>query len=222
VFDFLRRYRSELLLCLMVAEMLASPLADSDPHFGGILALLILVVIITAAIHMANKVIVRRIVIPLAGVWLIARAFEAFGDSRYTYAHLAPVAGLALSCAILWAIFERFRAIPQVTRSVISEAFISYLILAIAFFQIYWILNQLVDHAFNQDISASQTSTLLFFSMITLTTGGYGVIAPIDPYVRLVAAFESMIGIFYVAVVVARLVSSYRPRRQRRADKIDE
>jgi hypothetical protein len=30
--------------------------------------------------------------------------------------------------------------------------------------------------------------------------------------VRLVAALENMIGIFYVAVVVARLVSSYRAR----------
>jgi hypothetical protein len=50
--------------------------------------------------------------------------------------------------------------------------------------------------------------------MITLTSVGYGRIVPVNPYVRLVAAFESMIGIFFVAVVVARLVSSYyhRPR----------
>jgi voltage-gated potassium channel len=46
--------------------------------------------------------------------------------------------------------------------------------------------------------------------MVTLTSVGYGGIAPLNPYVRIVAALESMSGIFFVAVVVARLVSSYR------------
>jgi voltage-gated potassium channel len=47
--------------------------------------------------------------------------------------------------------------------------------------------------------------------MITLSSVGYGGILPLNPYVRLIAALESLIGIFYIAVVVARLVSSYRP-----------
>jgi ABC-type proline/glycine betaine transport system permease subunit len=68
----------------------------------------------------------------------------------------------------------------------------------------------MIDHPFNQVILPSQMSTLLYFSMITLTSLGYGGILPIDPYVRLVAAFEGMIGIFYIAVIVARLVVSYR------------
>jgi Ion channel len=61
----------------------------------------------------------------------------------------------------------------------------------------------------------SQSSTLLYFSMITLSSVGYGGIVPVNPYVRFTAALESMIGIFYIAVVVARLVSSYRPARHR-------
>ena len=46
--------------------------------------------------------------------------------------------------------------------------------------------------------------------MITLSSVGYGGIVPVNPYLRLICALESMAGIFYVAVVVARLVSSYR------------
>jgi hypothetical protein len=48
-----------------------------------------------------------------------------------------------------------------------------------------------------------------YFSLVTIGTVGYGVIAPINPYVRMVAAFEAITGIFYIAVVVARLVSAY-------------
>jgi hypothetical protein len=213
--DFLKKYRSELLMCALIAQILASPLADKSPYFGGALALCLLVFLAVGVSYMANKRIVRLVVIPFAAIWLIARALEAFGDSRHLYAHLAPVAGLGLSCAILWAIFDRFGSVPRVTSSVISEAFISYLVVAIAFSQVYWILNRTLDNPFNQIIPPSQSSTLLYFSMITLSSVGYGGIVPVNPYVRFTAALESMIGIFYIAVVVARLVSSYRPARHR-------
>jgi hypothetical protein len=115
-----------------------------------------------------------------------------------------------LSCTVLWVILNRFGTIPNVTASVISEAFISYLVIAIAFSQLYLILNRTLESPFNQVIPPWKTSTLMYFSMITLSSVGYGGIVPVNPYLRIIAALESMVGIFYVAVIVARLVSSYR------------
>lgn len=207
---FWRQYRSELLMWVLIGEVVASPVADQNPRAGAFLAVLIFLAVLAAASFMANRRIVRQVVIPIAGVWLVARVLEEFGDPRYAYAHLAPIAGLALSISALWAIVERFNSVPPMPRSAIAEAFISYLIIATAFSQLYWILSRLVDNPFNQPIQASQSGTLMYFSMVTLTSVGYGYIAPVNPYVRMVAALESMCGIFYVAVVVARLVSSYR------------
>lgn len=206
---FWRQYRSELLMWVLIGEVLASPVADQNPRAGAFLAILIFLAVLAAASFMANRRIVRQVVIPIACVWLVARVLEEFGNPRYAYAHLAPIAGLALSISALWAIVERNSA-PTMPRSAIAEAFISYLIIATAFSQLYWILSRLVDNPFNQPIQASQSGTLMYFSMVTLTSVGYGYIAPVNPYVRMVAALESMCGIFYVAVVVARLVSSYR------------
>jgi ion channel len=117
---------------------------------------------------------------------------------------------LALSGAILWAIFERVRSVSETTGATIAEAFIGYLVMGTAFAQLYWILNQLTEKPFNQVIPGYEISTFLYFSLVTLTGVGYGGIAPVTPYVRMVAAFEGVVGIFDVAVVVARLVSSYR------------
>jgi Ion channel len=208
---FVLKYRSELLMCALIAQVIASPMADYHPHVGAALAILVLIVLLLGARYMASRKILRRVVYPITGLWLIARLLEAYGDSRHAYTHLAPVAGLALSVSILWAIFERFNSVPRVPRSAIAEAFISYLVIAIAFSQLYWILCRVVSDPFNQVIPESHSGTLLYFSMITLSSVGYGGIVPINPYVRLVAALESMAGIFYIAVVVARLVSSYRP-----------
>jgi hypothetical protein len=218
---FLRRYRSELLMCAFIAQVLVSPLAESRPHLGELFALLILLQVLAGASYMASRRVVKFLVIPLVGLWFVTRALEAFGDSRHLYAHLSPIAGLAVSCAVLWGILRRFGTIPRVTSSVIAEAFISYMVIAIAFSQLYWLLNRLIANPFNQHISISQSSTLLYFSMITLTGVGYGGIIPINPYVRLIAAFENMVGIFFIAVVVARLVSSYRSRDRFPADESD-
>jgi hypothetical protein len=209
---FFFRYRIEILMWALIVEMLASPLADNHPRAGALLGLGVLLIVLYGIGYLADRAIVRRIVLPVAAIWMVARVLEAFGDRSKPYANLSPAVGLAFSCSILWAIFDHFRRRPRDLRSAIAEAFISYLVIATAYSQVYWILNRLVDHAFNQTILLAQGGTLLYFSMVTLTSVGYGGIAPLNPYVRMVAAFESTCGIFFVAVVVARLVSSYAPR----------
>jgi Ion channel len=211
--NFLKRYRSELLTLAFVLQMIISPLADRNPHLGALLAIALFLMILVSGSYMVDRRIVFFAVFPFLLVWLVARGLEAFGDTRFFYAHMGPLAGFALSCAVLWVILERFARLPQVTSSVIAEAFTSYLVIAIAFSQLFWGMNRLIPNAFNQNIPETQSSTYLYFSMVTLSGLGYGGIIPINPYVRLVAAFENMIGIFYLAVVVARLVSSVGGRR---------
>ncbi|MFB3068382.1 MAG: potassium channel family protein, partial [Acidobacteriota bacterium] len=52
---------------------------------------------------------------------------------------------------------------------------------------------------------------LLYFSFITLTTLGYGDITPVAGYARALAALGSLTGLFFLAILIARLVSLYRP-----------
>jgi Ion channel len=210
--DFLRRRGSQLLMWVLIALILVSPMADVHRRAGAVMAIIVLFSVLLGASFSGNRRIVVLVAIPVAAVWVIARLLEEFGDGKHVYDHMAHAAGLVLSCTMLWAIFDRISTTVQVTSNVIAEAVISYLIIGIAFSQLYWILNELFGDPFNQQIPASQSSTFLYFSLVTLTSVGYGGLTPINPYVRLVATFESMTGIFYMAVVVARLVAAYRPR----------
>jgi voltage-gated potassium channel Kch len=47
----------------------------------------------------------------------------------------------------------------------------------------------------------------MYFSLTTLTTTGYGDIVPVDPFARSLANLESVLGQFYLAITVARLVT---------------
>ena len=185
------------------------------------MALIIMLGVLLGARLSVSKKIVIRVVLPLSGLWILARLAEGFSNGQHFYNLVSHSVGLTLSCAILWALSDRLRT-SQVTSSVIAEAIISYLIIAVSFSQLYWILNELVVDSFNQKVTAANSTEFLYFSMITLTSVGYGGIVPVNPFVRLVAALESMTGIFYVAIVVARLVSAYRPLQERADNPIQK
>lgn len=64
--------------------------------------------------------------------------------------------------------------------------------------------------------AATLRARLLYFSMTTLTTVGYGDITPVSPIARSLANLEAIIGQLFPAVTLARLVSmemSQRPSR---------
>lgn len=48
-----------------------------------------------------------------------------------------------------------------------------------------------------------------YFSFVTLSTIGYGDITPVSRVARMLCVMEAITGMFYVAVLVARLVSIY-------------
>mgnify|MGYP001813708678 FL=1 len=54
-----------------------------------------------------------------------------------------------------------------------------------------------------------------YFSFVTLTTLGYGDISPARPIAEVLVVLEAVIGMFYVATVVASLVGAMISRRSR-------
>ena len=63
---------------------------------------------------------------------------------------------------------------------------------------------------------------MVYYSMVTLTTLGYGDITPDQPLVRFLAYMESITGIFYTTVLVASLIgvrlAAYRPGENKKED----
>jgi hypothetical protein len=56
---------------------------------------------------------------------------------------------------------------------------------------------------------------LLYFSLTTLTTTGYGDIAPVTTHARSLAILEQLAGTFYIAILIARLTGLYQGRGTR-------
>lgn len=57
--------------------------------------------------------------------------------------------------------------------------------------------------------------TLSYYSFVTLTTLGYGDVAPLKHYARVLAYVEAIVGQLYLTILVARLVGTYIAQSQR-------
>ena len=66
---------------------------------------------------------------------------------------------------------------------------------------------------FSEQSDAMLLASFQYFSTITLTTVGFGDIVPVTPAARLVTGLEAMVGLLYLAVVIATLVGRVVARR---------
>ena len=101
----------------------------------------------------------------------------------------------------------------KVTGNIIILAIIAYLFIGIIWSFIYFMIWQIDPHSFKiSDVREYQLqpwNLAMYFSLITLTTVGYGGIIPTGRWVMLLANFEAMAGAIFLTVIIARLVSLY-------------
>jgi voltage-gated potassium channel Kch len=102
---------------------------------------------------------------------------------------------------------------PQVKANVIVGAMAIYLLLGLIWASLYALVQLFVPHALHgiQLVDGvSDFPHLLYFSYVTLTTTGYGDVTPAIPLTRTLAYLEAITGTFYLAIVVASLISARR------------
>jgi hypothetical protein len=90
-----------------------------------------------------------------------------------------------------------------------------YLLIALAFTQFYLLALSVNPECFVMPVPALERaphllqSDMLYFSLVTLATVGYGDILPHTEFTRMLAMLEAVVGQFYVAVIVAVFVGMY-------------
>jgi hypothetical protein len=118
---------------------------------------------------------------------------------------------VACAVGILTFVFRR----GSITHDDIFATVAAYLLIAFAFAEIYLLLQMSAPESFRlpspdaAGIGPGLASSLLYFSFVTIATLGYGDILPFSETARMLAAIEAVVGQFYVAVIVALLVSKF-------------
>jgi voltage-gated potassium channel len=130
---------------------------------------------------------------------------------------------LSLCSYIIFLLLTISLAIRQVIRSgtvdanSIIGAVCIYLLIGVIWSLFYVLVNILIPGSFSVQISGSafeQLQAFLYYSFVTLTTLGYGDIAPIRETARALSTIEAILGQFYIATLVAGLVAAFITRKE--------
>ncbi len=110
-----------------------------------------------------------------------------------------------------------FAAAVTVTRQVLSRPFpnttsiaasaCAYLLIGYSFASLYILIDRSTSGAFLASGDPLTPESAIYFSFVTLTTLGFGDLAPAPSSGRTLVTLEAMVGQFYIAIAVARLVA---------------
>ena len=125
--------------------------------------------------------------------------------------------GVSLFFIVLFAVgvasmVRRLFTSDQVDMNAVFAGILGYLLLGVLGTGIFMYIDYHVHAAFNLmgtegDIATSAQS--FYFSLVTMTTLGYGDIVPRTDQARVAAALLAVAGQLYVAIVISRLVALY-------------
>ena len=132
---------------------------------------------------------------------------------------MMELAGVSLSlifyCMAIIIIFEHiYFDKSEITLDIVLGALCIYLLIGAAYANAYQILEVFYPGSFvyNNAVATGNISRfdIFYFSFTTLTTVGFGDIIVATPQAKSIVILEQMTGVLYLAVIVARLVSSLR------------
>ena len=136
------------------------------------------------------------------------------GDIVSPSHQLATGSSISLLLFLVFVALTELRAVLKqrtVTRETISMSISVYLLFGMTWGLFYIVLFDLQPHAFSfggAPIPSEQqvTPVLVYFSLTTIATVGYGDITPLTLQARYASVAEGIAGQFYLAILVARLV----------------
>lgn len=111
---------------------------------------------------------------------------------------------IAFFLLVVYALFDQVIHERPVTGELLYGLLALYLALALAFAAAFQVINSLIPMAFGSELGALHLHDFVYYSLVTLTTVGYGDIHALAPSARLLAGAEGVTGVMFIAVAVAR------------------
>jgi len=203
--------------------MVVYPLFHTYPGARFLYQILVTGIVLFSVYVFSQKRIVFLVGLSFAGLILIFDWAGIFSPSLFP-----PIIGIVLK-SLFFAYFIYILLVnvfktDMITTDLIYGSICIYLLLGVEWAFIYSILDfirpgsisfEMLEGAtgdFNRDF-IQRSPHYLYFSFTTLTTLGYGDIAPQTLSARMMTSLESILGQFYLTILVARLIGLHLIRK---------
>lgn len=128
------------------------------------------------------------------------------------------VAAFGFLLLAVWCTGSQILISNEISANRVIGAVSLYLLLGVLWAVAYAVIEMLAPGSFtgfSKALSQGWSSEWLYFSFVTMTTLGYGDLSPLSASARTFAYMQAIFGQFYIAILVAGLVSAYIAERSR-------
>ena len=206
------------LLIAMLATLFVGPML-SGAHWGVRLADWVAALVIIAAIVSVTSQKHHVIALSVIGlVSIVPQGLSAHSDSEWL-SHMSNIGVLFFMLYVFFIIQRDIFSQRNVTVDTLVGSICGYLLLACIFASIFASIVLIEPNSFlitaslpgnydptNLDFEGSSFGLLGYYSLITLTTVGYGDIIPVTSAARGMVSAEALAGQAYLTIIVARMV----------------
>ncbi|MBV8866405.1 MAG: two pore domain potassium channel family protein [Acidobacteriaceae bacterium] len=212
----LQKRRFYLLFLLLLAYLILYPYTQQGGFdylgfrvFGSATTLLSIFAIsfrrsfVLVALLLAIPTLIQRLLLP--------------NDNGGSFALFSTSLLFVFDVFIVVVIFRRVFATDQPNSETIYGALCIYLLVGFGFASMYGMLASVQPHAFYLDPTSNLRQIpdrfdFIYYSFGTMTSLGASGITPVSDQARSISVIEAILGVLYLAVLIARLMGAYQNR----------
>lgn len=205
------RFSTAKLLIALILLLVFTPFIEDLTNGDTIEAVLMTLVLVSAVLAVGGRrrslLAATLLVLPaVAAKWL----HHLWPDRVPTGIHL--VAGLLFIAFVVSQLLAFILRAPRVDSEVLCAGISGFLLVGLLWTLAYVLVDWVHPGSFSFNVASLGQPRMdgfngFYYSFMTLCTVGYGDITPVSRVARMLAVMEAITGMFYVAVLIARLVA---------------
>lgn len=213
--DRVRTHPSAVLLTAQLLQVLAWPFLLGSTAGRAVLGVLGMVAVAAAVYAVRRTPALSRVVVFLGAPAMAFTLLEALQPTTSWVVLTSAVLHAPFYVYVSYAMLRYLFHDEKVTRDELFATGAAFTVVAWAFAYVYSAIQVVWPGSFTSPVGNHQNwFELLFFSFTTLTGTGLSDIVPVQAHARSVVMLEEVAGVFYVALVVARMVGLTMARRR--------
>jgi hypothetical protein len=214
-FKGVRRFSIAYFLSILVLMIFASPFVGNSRGGAIIESILETLVLLSAVLTVGGRL--KMVIGLMLAVPALLADWLSYLLPHLPFPELFRTFGLLFLGFVVVQLLRYIVRAPRVDFEVLCAGVSIYLLLGLLWSFAYVLLDHLVPGSFVYPIGPPvhhkmEGFNALYFSFITLSTVGFGDIVPVSSMARMLAITEAVCGMFYLTLMIARLVSLYSDR----------
>lgn len=196
------------LLISLVFTFAINPFLEGKGIASQLLNVL-LVILLIFSVMVVSDTKTSFIIAIFLGVPMLVSNATAFVYTKEEYSIFVASSSALFFTYVIVMLLRKIFTVGIIDINILLGAVCVYFLIGVVWALFYSLIDASVPGSYNvadKQVSSLDMNEFVYFSMVTLTTLGYGDITPVSAPAKSLAAMEALVGQTYLTVIIARLV----------------